>query len=147
MNVNVAPPGGKLRKQARPYKIVLDNSTFGACFMSFDEAYSWALFSITFTSVNIQVYVIWVILTKSPPAMHEYRYFLCVYTVSYSTQRVAHDSLSLSPLGHNLSGCGYTPQMQHCLEKIEPKASPTCSPNLGSKMDFLSACGPNIVRM
>ncbi|KAH7720005.1 hypothetical protein AAVH_12537 [Aphelenchoides avenae] len=49
--------------------------------MSFDEAYSWALFSITFTSVNIQVYVIWVILTKSPPAMHEYRYFLCVYTL------------------------------------------------------------------
>lgn len=51
--------------------------------MNFDDAYSWALFSITFVSMIMQVYVIWMILTKSPPAMHEYRYFLCLYTVSH----------------------------------------------------------------
>lgn len=52
--------------------------------MDFDCFYSWAFFSITSTSVLMQLYVVWVVLTKSPPAMHEYRYFLCLYTVSHS---------------------------------------------------------------
>ena len=46
-------------------------------------AFDWTLFSMTGLSVALELFVLWLILTKSASTLNEYRFYLCGTTVRF----------------------------------------------------------------
>lgn len=63
-----------------------------------DNWYDVLLTVLTLVSTLIQIYVIWLVTCKSPKSMHEYRFFLCYYTVSANAVHYHGVSVSLFQL-------------------------------------------------